>query len=305
MPRPKPDYSDVKGEYSPGGLPRSRLYPQDLTSHRSKGGGDRERVVTPGRTQGPAPAGKWQGLLNAIGTLDAQVDEIPVDGEEHGSRIKIAYDPQGRSWLCWKVYKSGRTVPEWYCVKGVRTHAEPDFEIPDGGGINVGGAPAERPIIASAGALTIPTGSTATSANIIVSDSEIPVKLLPQAGTPTLQFQTSLPHGYNLGPMNFRIYFQAIAGTTGTHILGVRAKVVPAGVVPAFSGPFVELTETVAADGAIVTPFSANFTPVGTPARGDSLHFEIRRNGGTDPSTTNLERVFILYARDRFTDAVS
>jgi len=268
-------------------------------------GSEQLPTVVPGVRFGLMDPGELKALKAAVETLDEQLEFLP-DHEDFGSRVKIVFDQYGSAYFAIKVYTYARTAFDWYYLRFYKA-SQPNFDVPPGGDITVGAVPVERPVTITAGATVIPAGSTATSADLVVGDSTVAVKQMPAAGTPTVQVSVPFPEGYNLGQLAARFYFYTILGVAGTVTLGIRAKAVTGGVaIPSFTSAWTEVTTTVSnLNGLNITPVTALFDAVPAALRGDDIHMEIRRNGGTYGLAASLSKVQVFYQRNRLTDRVA
>ncbi len=297
-----------KDPYSPKGTWPLRPNQARHKAHEKKSGPEKESTAEAGHSSGPISGRDVTIVREGIGGLLDQEEDTPVGDDGF---IKRVVDEHGRRWLYVRFFNPGSQEFDWYCIRLSHPTEDPTFEVPTDGTIDVGGIPTQRPITATGGALVIPTASTAIRATIEINGVAIPVVQLAQAGTPTCQFSVPVPEGYNLEPLIARFYWYSVTGSFGSGTIGIRAMGYGAGEdVVAFSGSFIEVTSAndVLIGGLNVTILTAEFTPVvpvGTLERGDDMHFEIRRNGGTYPDSMDLSKVQVFYERDRFSDVVS
>lgn len=304
---PKPRrFTDLEKGYSPKKWPSvfglRHRFPND---EKKRGPGLESRAVS-GHTQGPISGEDLYRLKEGIDGLENQVPEIPETGDED-TILQRVVDEFGHVYLAMRVRDDGTTDERW-TYQRMPSLDNPDFEIPEGGTIDVNGAPYERPITLKGGGLRIPTGSTSSTSDQDIGLSRVPVAVFPASVVSTAHQQTAIPEGYNGGTLVARWYGYASAAGVGTAIMGIQAKSLGNGSNFSVAlGTYTEVTlTTVTTNELIISALSAEFTPEGTPDGGEEFHFYMQRDGVTDTYASDfwLSQIQVMYKRDQFTDKV-
>lgn len=302
-------FTELEDEYSPKDLRRERRLRRDLQQQEKKLGPQREIAVVPGHIQGPLRGRDHYRFKEAIDGLEHQVREIPELGEQDAI-LKRVRDEFGNVFLALRIRRDGTEAEEWYHTSFYNPD-DPNLSIPDDGGITPGGAPTVHPVTIGGGSWVYPGAGGASAADQTVSDTTMRVTVFPAGSVTTAQQQVTLPDGYGLGDLQFRIseLYQAAAGS-GTIIMGMRVKIVDADAAPAaFSGAWTEVTLNGNA-GSVVklqSDVSTVFSPEGTAVRGGAAHIELRRDGVTDTlaQAAWLREIQVFYEKDKHSDRVS
>jgi hypothetical protein len=304
VPRDRKDtFEDL---YSVGGLPGGPDYHSAgaLEAHKPKGGPLHERVVTE-RWQGPASVQLYRMAMGGLAELHIIQTEIPPD--EAPGVFHRQIDPQGRRWLVIQFPIPGTQSHEQYRIS-LSKYNDPDFEIPDGGGIVVGGRPVERPINIGAGSLDVPSGEESRRTTVSLVGIRKTVLTFSDSVNQFGDLVMSTPEGYSGGPVAVRFYFYSAGAGSGNVEMGVQVRAVSDGEsVPAMVGTFTAApVKAVTAAGTLYqTGWTDYFDPQSAPGRGDEFHMQFRRNTATASNlaqTVWLSNVQMVYPKDRATD---
>lgn len=291
--------------YSPKGTWPTNLDESRHEPHEKKSGPNRESTAESGHSSGPISGHDVTLLREGIGGLLEQGVESPI-GED--GYVKRTWDEHGRKYLEIRFWNPASQTWDWYRVRMTRSD-DRNFEVPEAGAIDVGGLPTVRPIIVLGGSFRVPSGGAATVGDEQIALSAISVARLPAGAVTNICFQVPIPDGYNLGPLQSRYYAYPSAPGVGTVILGSQAFSVGDGEgAPTVLGTYEKVTiTTVAATQLIVSGLTAEYTPQGSSARGEEMHFFVQRDGVTDTyaSPIWISKMQTFYRKDRHSDVAA
>jgi hypothetical protein len=239
-----------------------------------------------------------------MGLLRPYVDELPPDEEPGVFHLRI--DPFGRRQIVVQFPIPGTQDHEQFYLRMVND-TNPDFEIPDGGGLLVAGRPVESPIAIMGGSFDVPVGEDERHTKQNLGGIQKTFLLFDQT---TIQYGYAVipsPESYSGGPIAARFYFYQAGVASGNVGWEIRVRSATDGQ------SIIAMTHsyTAAADKAVTTTnklyrtdWTDYFDPSQGPERGDELHIEMRRNTGIGSNVAEdswLSGIQIAYPRDRAT----
>lgn len=291
--------------YSPKGWPDFSRDNEELEQQEKKRGPGRETVVVPGRSQGPLSGQDHYRFKEAIDGLENQAAEIPEVGDED-TILQRVVDEFGDDYLALRLRDDG-TEDERWAYSRFPSDENPDFGIPDGGGIVVGGRPIERPIDIGGGSFTVPSGEEGRRTTVTIVGFCETVLEFANTASPVGYRSIRIPEGYSGGQIAARFYFYTSAAGSGNVKFDIRVRSVAKGETPGAFSTF--STGPTVAVSAINTLYGKDFTSYfdvqSAPERGDEWQIEIQRDNGVASNYADiiwLSGVQIVYPKDRATD---
>ncbi len=287
--------------YSTGGVPPGPDYHGQPVGTKAKGGLVHERTAVPGRSQGPIDPGQLLALLRGIGDLYPPDSEPPPENSP-GFHTRI-HPNSGAHFLYLQYPIEGSTRFRQVCVK-LNDAADPDIDLPDGGGIIIGGRPIELPIDIGSGSFTVPAGEESRRHTVTLVGFCETVLDFSNVGTPVGYRSVRIPQKYSGGPIAARFTVYTSAAGAGNARFAIRVRAISNGeAIPAMAALVLSPTVAVAAvDTRYETGLTAYFDPSSSPGRGDEFQIEIQRDntvGGNYANVLWLTGGQIVYPADR------
>jgi hypothetical protein len=295
----------ARKRYSPKGWPSDSRPNEDLEQQEKKRGRGRESVVVPGRSQGPLSGADHYRFKEAIDGFEDQSSEIPELGDKDRILDRVV-DEFGVVYLALRVRDDQTEDERWTYIR-MPSDENPDFEVPDGGGIVVGGRPVERPIDIGGGSFTVPSGEEGRRSTQTIAAFCETILEFANTGSPLAYRSVRIPQGYSGGQIAARFYFYTSAAGSGNAKFDIRVRSVTKdespGVMLAFESG--ATTAVSATDTLYGQEFTSYFDVQSSPGRGDEWQIEMQRDntvGSNYANTLWLSGVQIVYPKDRATD---